>query len=101
MKTKTKKIFSLSVLVMCIAVLGLVSAVSAVEDPIEDILNITYGVGNWVGPLPLTEISFTQTTMDAVLVYVDDHQAGNTDPTGWYSTATGSMDQLFAAPKKR
>ena len=46
MKTKANKIFSLSVLVLCIAVLGLVSAASA-EDSIETIMNATYGAGNW------------------------------------------------------
>ncbi|NQE45950.1 hypothetical protein C5S31_08010 [ANME-1 cluster archaeon GoMg2] len=101
MKTKTKKIFSLSVLVfLCIAVFGLVGAVSAQEDTIETILNNRYGGSvNWIGPLPLTEISFTQTT-SVVLVYVDDHQAGNTDPTGWYETDSGIKHQLFATPTK-
>ena len=95
---KRKKIFSLSVLVLCIAVFGLVIAVSA-EDSIETILDDRYDSGNWVGPLSQTEISFTQTST-VVLVYVDDHIAGYADPTGWYETDSGTKHVLFTAPEK-
>jgi hypothetical protein len=96
---KRKKIFSLSVLVLCIAVFGLVGAVSAEDPDVPTILNDRYGVGNWMGPLSQTEISFTQTS-SVVLVYVDDHVAGYADPTGWYETDSSTKWELFAAPVK-
>jgi len=99
MKIKTKKIFSLSVLVLCIAVFGLVGAVSAEDPDLPTILNDRYGEWNWVGPLSLTEISFTQTS-SVVFVYVDDHVAGYTDPTGWYETDSSTKHLLFATPTK-
>lgn len=83
---------------MCIAVFGLVSAVSAYDEPsITTILNDRYGAGNWVNDSE-TNIRFTQ-TQTLVPIYVDNHSAGYTDPTGWYSTATGSLNQLFAEPE--
>jgi len=95
-KMKLKNNFSLFVLVfLCIAVFGLVSAVSA-EPSVTTILNDTYGQGNWVFDSE-TNIRFTQ-TQKVVLIAVDNHSAGYADPTGWYSTATGSLHQLFAAP---
>ena len=98
MKTKANKIFSLSVLVLCIAVFGLVSAASA-EDSIETIMNATYGAGNWTENA-ITNITFVQRSYTAVTIVVDDHQAGYIDPTGWYSVANGSLHQLFSAPTK-
>jgi len=94
MKTKANKIFSLSVLVLCIAVFGLVSAASA-EDSIETIMNATYGAGNWTENAA-TEITFVHQSYTAVTIVVDDHQANYTDATGWY--ANGSLHQLFSAP---
>ena len=95
---KTKKIFSLAVLVLCIAVLGLVSAASAYDEPsVPTILNDRYGAGNWVSD-SATDIRFTQTYY-LVLIYVDNHSAAFRDSTGWYSTATGDLYQLFWKPK--
>ena len=96
MKTKANKIFSLSVLVLCIAVFGLVSAASA-EDSIETIMNATYGAGNWTENA-ITEITFVPQSYTVVTIVVDEHQAGYKDPTGWYSVANGSLHQLFSAP---
>ena len=96
MKTKANKIFSLSVLVLCIAVLGLVSAASA-EDSIETIMNATYGAGNWTENAA-TEITFVHQSYTVVTIVVDDHQANYTDATGWY--ANDSLHQLFSAPTK-
>ena len=98
MKTKTKKIFSLAVLVLCIAVFGLVSVASA-EETIETIMDNHYGSGNWTEN-GITEITFVPQDYTVVTIVVDEHQAGYTDPTGWYSTATGSMTQLFSAPQQ-
>ena len=96
MKTKANKIFSLSVLVLCIAVFGLVSAASA-EDSIETIMNATYGAGNWTENA-ITEITFVPQSYTVVTIVVDDHQANYTDATGWY--ANDSLHQLFSAPTK-
>lgn len=97
MNTKRNKIFSLAVLVTIITVFGLISTVSA-EPSLATILNDRYGSGNWI-ELGMTEITFTQTS-SVVLVYVDDHQAGFTDPTGWYETDTQTTHLLFPAPVK-
>ena len=99
MKTKANKIFSLSVLVLCIAVLGLVSAASAdyTEDSIEEIMDAHYGAGNWTENA-ITEITFVPQSYTVVTIVVDEHQAGYGDPTGWYSVANGSLHQLFSAP---
>jgi len=98
MKTKANKIFSLSVLVLCIAVLGLVSAASA-EDSIEEIMDTHYGAGNWTENA-FTEIMFDPQSYTVVTIVVDEHQASYGDPTGWYSVANGSLHQLFSAPTK-
>ena len=101
MKTKTKKIFSLSVLVMCIAVFGLVSAVSA-EPSIESILNGMYGVDGW------TEITstingdynftFIPDTYTAVAVCVTADHGSYRDPVGWYKASDGTKTLLFPIP---
>ena len=96
MKTKTKKIFSLGVLVLCIAVFGLVSAASA-EETIETIMDNHYGSGNWVEN-EITEITFVPQDYTVVTIEVDEHQADYWNPTGWYSTATGELHQLFWYP---
>jgi len=96
MKTKANKIFSLSVLVLCIAVFGLVSAASA-EPSIKEIMDTHYGAGNWTENA-ITNITFVQRSYTAVTIVVDDHQAGYIDPTGWYSVANGSLHQLFSEP---
>jgi len=102
MKTKANKIFSLSVLVLCIAVFGLVSAASAdyTEDSIEEIMDAHYGAGNWTENT-ITEITFVPQSYTVVTIVVDEHQAGYVDPTGWYSVANGangSLHQLFSDP---
>ena len=96
MKTKANKIFSLSVLVLCIAVFGLVSAASA-EDSIDEIMDAHYGAGNWTENA-ITNITFVPQSYTVVTIVVDEHQAGYKDPTGWYSVANGSLHQLFSAP---
>ena len=98
MKTKANKIFSLSVLVLCIAVFGLVSAASA-EDSIDEIMDAHYGAGNWTENA-ITEITFVPQSYTVVTIVVDEHQAGYGDATGWYSVANGSLHQLFSAPTK-
>jgi len=99
MESKRKKIISLAVFVMLIAVLGLVSAVSAELPSVPDILNDRYGPGNWTGPLSETNIRFTADST-IVVVYVDDHVAAYTDPTGWYETDSGIKHELFSDPEK-
>ena len=96
MKTKANKIFSLSVLVLCIAVFGLVSAASA-EPSIKEIMDTHYGAGNWTENA-ITNITFVPQSYTVVTIVVDDHQANYTDATGWY--ANDSLHQLFSAPTK-
>ena len=93
---KIKEIFSVSVLVLCIAVFGLVIAASA-EDSIEDIMISHYG-SSWTES-GITEITFAPQDYTVVTIVVDEHQAAYRDPTGWYSVADGSRHLLFWAPK--
>ena len=101
MKTKTKKIFSLSVLVLCIAVLGLVSAASAnqycAETRIEDVLDGKYGTNAWNEVLHTDDYKFNRGTWEATAIVVDT-QCGYVNPTGYYIADTDEKYQLFSVP---
>jgi hypothetical protein len=86
MKTKTKKIFSLSVLVMCIAVFGLVGAVSA-EATIEQVLDDYYGSGVWSEVTTTDEYTFKSGGYKATTVLVNK-SSGYPNPTGWYEVGS-------------
>ncbi len=99
MKTKTKKIFSLSVLViLCIAVFGLVGAVSA-EDSIEDILNTRYGSECWQNTTVETFYATGTSSSYTATAIVVDAQCGYTNPTGWYDATTLVKSELWHNPK--
>ena len=95
---KTKEIFSVSVLVLCIAVFGLVIAASA-EDSIEDIMDSHYGSGKWVEN-GITEITFVPQEYTVVTIEVDEHQASYMDHMGWYGVDTSSGGWLIWSPTK-
>ena len=99
MEIKTKKIFSLAVLVLCIAVFGLASAASANGEPsIESVLNSTYGVGAWEEVLYTDEYTFTG--LNTATVILVEKQSGYNNPTGWYEAAAPDNKQvLFDNPR--
>jgi len=101
MKAKTKKIFSLSVLVMCIAVFGLVGAASA-EDSIEDILDNRYGSGCWQESTVETFLANGGSGGMTATAIVVNSQCGYKNPTGWYvagSTDPSDRTEMFSDPE--
>jgi hypothetical protein len=74
---------------MCIAVFGLVGAVSA-EATIEQIMNDTYGSGGWSEVTTTDEYTFTSGGYTATTIIVNKSSA-YANPTGWYEVGTSPL----------
>jgi hypothetical protein len=80
-----------------LAVMVAMSGLANAEPTLTSILNNTYGIGNYVEQTG-SEFWFNPGTYTTKTLNVTDHQAGYTDPTGWYDKGSGSLHQVFDTP---